>query len=249
MSKNSKVQLFCLPFAGGSRSTFDKFKTYLREDIEIIQIEYPGHDSRIKEKLCENMEELIEDAYRQIANKRDVKLPYALLGYSMGSIVVYEILCKIWNSSTNVMGVPFYVFFCAIEALSNFKPRIYFDDMSHEEIIYILKNMGGINESILKDNRFLEAFLRPVKADYRILADYGFDKAGNKLPDVDCSILFSSNDIPYAKVEGWEELTLGSVEFFELGNNHFFINDCPENMAELVNKKMLNYRFEVKDEL
>lgn len=44
-----KIQLFCLPFAGGSAGFYNNFKPYLRENIELIAIELKGHGCRIAE--------------------------------------------------------------------------------------------------------------------------------------------------------------------------------------------------------
>lgn len=236
---NKKIQLFCLPFAGGSKTVFNKFEKCLNSKIETVLIEYPGHDSRRNEDFCSNIDEIVMDACRQIRGKRKKNLPYALLGYSMGSVIAYELLCRICRSQTKFYGEPVHVFFCAIEALSEFKPRIYFDKMDQKDIIDILKNMGGIEEAVFSDKRFLEVFLRPVRADYKILADYALDDKNEILPNVDCSVLFSAKDIPFVRVKGWQELVSGNVEFHELGNNHFFIKDCFKNMAELVSKKLI----------
>lgn len=216
----------------------------MADEIELVLIEYPGHDSRISEDFCGNMDELIKDVLEQIIQNRKENLPFAILGYSMGSILAYELLCNVYNSRTNLIGNPEHLFLCAIEALSNFKPRIDFESMDRKKYIDILINMGGIEERILKNERFLDVFLQPVKADYGLLSRYSFRKKAI-IPKVNCSIIFSNKDIPYYKVKDWKCLINGSVDFFELGDNHFFINQCAKDLAGLINKKLLECGKEV----
>lgn len=239
MKTRKKIQLFCLPFAGGSKAIFKNFQEYIAEEIEIVLIEYPGHDSRISEAFCEEIEELVEDVLEQIIQKRNKNLPFAILGYSMGSVLAYELLSRIYNFNISLIGTPVHLFLCAIEALSNFKPRIDFKNMERQKAIEILTNMGGIENNILKNERFLEVFLRPIKADYELLSNYRFSKKA-VVPKVDGSIIFSNEDTPYYKVEDWKYLINGDVEFYEMGNNHFFINQCSKDLAELINGKLLD---------
>lgn len=232
-----RMQLFCIPFAGGSKSAFKELALHIDEVIDVVLLEYPGHDSRINEKFCETIQDLKTDISEQIGNSRKLGIPFSILGYSMGSIVAYELLSDIFNSE-GYSDVPVHVFLCANEALSNYKPRVDFEKMTPEEVQATLVSMGGIDERILKNPRFLKVFLRPVEADYRALSAYRFI-VGRKNPAVDCSIFYSKNDTSFEQVKNWTQLFDGDVDFYEFGDNHFFIQSVAERMANEINRLLL----------
>lgn len=94
------MQLFCFTFAGGTAEFFNQLEDICTGKIDFVKLEYPGHGSRRKEKLCDTFQELAEDLYGQLKENYSGS-DYALLGYSMGSIAVLEsvwmdIVRKIW---------------------------------------------------------------------------------------------------------------------------------------------------------
>lgn len=231
------MQLFCIPFAGGSKKAFQELASYVKNDIDVVLLEYPGHDSRRTEAFCVSIQELKEDIWKQIQEKRDRSLPFSVLGYSMGSIITYELLVDLFTE-TEVGDVPVHVFLCANEALSNYKPRVNFEEMTTEEIQEKLVSMGGIDERILKNERFLKVFLKPVEADYRALIRYDF-KMGRMLPKVDCSIFYSESDTTYEQMQGWRNLFDGTVDYYRFEGNHFFIHTKAREMATEINRILL----------
>jgi Predicted thioesterase involved in non-ribosomal peptide biosynthesis len=233
-----KIQLFCVPFAGGNRAVFRNLSLQLNDEVDAVLLEYPGHGVRSKEAFCTTIEELKEDVKKQININRKENIPYSILGYSMGSIVTYELVSDLWNAE-NGSEVPTHVFLCANEALSNYNPRINLSEMTKDEIQKKLISMGGIDERILKDQRFSRIFLRPVEADYQVLEKYSFNK-DRRNPKLDCSIFYSENDTSFDQVEDWRNLFDGSVDFYELGENHFFIREHSEEMANVINRVLLN---------
>lgn len=46
----SKVRIFCIPYAGGSASIYNKWKKYVGSDFELILIELAGRGSRFNHK-------------------------------------------------------------------------------------------------------------------------------------------------------------------------------------------------------
>ena len=232
------MQLFCIPFAGGSKNAFRELALHIDEEIDVVLLEYPGHDSRASEKFCTSIQELRDDINRQISNSRCCDIPYSILGYSMGSVVTYELIVELFNSE-GVTDLPTHVFLCANEALSNYSPRVNFSEMTQEEIQNKLISMGGIDERFLNNPRFLKVFLRPVEADYRILEKYKF-VTDRKKPVLSCSIFYSENDTAYVQMKDWENLFDGIVDFYQFGNNHFFIHTEAGKMAKEISRILSN---------
>ena len=85
------IQLFCIPYAGGNASFFNNLKKYLEDSVEVYNLEYSGHGIRRREAFYHDFEELLIEVKEQIETHRKKDVPYAILGYSMGSLAAYEL--------------------------------------------------------------------------------------------------------------------------------------------------------------
>ena len=88
--RNKKI-LFCLTFAGGTATFYERLIQRIQPDVEVICFDYSGHGKRYKEKLPSDFEEVANDFYLEIYTKyreiiEEENTIYALMGYSMGSI-------------------------------------------------------------------------------------------------------------------------------------------------------------------
>lgn len=89
------LQLFCIPYAGGTSASYNTLTQFLAgEPIDVIALEYAGHGTRVKEPAYDSFDAMASDISNMISKRRIREIPYAILGYSMGSIVAYEILTK-----------------------------------------------------------------------------------------------------------------------------------------------------------
>lgn len=221
------AQLFIMPFAGGAKAAFKEFESYIDGDIEVVTVEYPGRGSRIREPFCLSMDELILDVKGQIEAARRPDLPFALMGYSMGCEVVFDLAQYILGEQAN------HLFFCARESIQ-------YDTRGHDYALMDIDRfaeriiaLGGIDEKIRNNERFFKIALRPIYADYKLLHDYVF-KRDKGLLRQNITIFYSDADTPKEKVADWKEQTLGETDFYEFGDNHFFINQHGEEMAKII---------------
>ena len=89
---NSKIKMFCFTYAGGAASFYNEIEQSLKDNIELVKLDYAGHGKRYREDLYSDFKELAEDMYNQVKMQCDENTPYVFMGYSMGSIVVFELL-------------------------------------------------------------------------------------------------------------------------------------------------------------
>src|SRR4051794_37934122 len=101
-----KINLFCLPFAGGSRYSYISFANCAPENICVIPIELPGRGSRFRETLLTNMDSVVTDIFQQIKDRLDE--PYGIYGHSMGTLSGYLLTKKIIQKNLNK---PIHLFF------------------------------------------------------------------------------------------------------------------------------------------
>src|ERR1700737_62408 len=108
-----KVNLLCLPFAGGTRQSLAFLKDNLPGNIVFHSFEYPGHGRRIKEKNLDDIHKVLDDVYLQI--RHFLNEPYAIYGHSFGALVAY-LLAKRMQASG--MPEPLHLFVSGVDAPS-----------------------------------------------------------------------------------------------------------------------------------
>jgi len=229
------MQLFLLPYAGGDVNSFKNLTTFLDKRIQVITVEYPGRGRRAREKFVEDFEKLVEDVAEYINSRRDENMPYAVLGYSMGSIIAYEIA-----SAGRISGELKHVFFCAENSPMDKRDGHLGINATDESVIQRLAEFGGINKKLLQNKRFFDIYMRPSIEDFKLLKQHECIIGETKI-QCSATIIYSEADTPYNEVERWAELINGKTEFYEMGDNHFFINQNSEKIAKILNETLEEY--------
>ena len=228
-----KKQLFCLPYTGGNAASFDTLKPYLSNDTELISIEYAGHGIRLSEPFYSSFDEMVKDSADRI-NMMITSDEIALFGYSMGSIVAYEIL------KNNYLDVkPAKLFLASHEAPGEIWRSRAYPSLSDNELFDVLTSFGGLKEqdrSMLDSKYFRMMLFDIIRADYSLMSGYRYNEA--EKPDTPALLMFSDNDLPRSEAYKWSNYLSGDIEYFEIGENHFFINSMPERVAELINNRL-----------
>ena len=85
------LRLFCIPQAGMGAWAFHGWQKELGSDIEVMPIELPGRNSRMREKRYTSMRELVTAIVDALLGEFR-KYPYAILGHSMGAWIAYEVV-------------------------------------------------------------------------------------------------------------------------------------------------------------
>lgn len=228
---NKRVQMFLLPYAGGSSKSFNRLIQLLDKRIEAIPVEYAGRMTRRKEGFIEDYNLFLNDVAQQININRNVNIPYVLMGYSLGSILIYDLVAK-----GLVCGKPVHLFLCAKGSLLN-KTSVD-KEYSDEEIISEMKFLGGTDERVFDNDRFLKIYMEPVKSDFNIWRQFVY------APEsifCDATLIYSGEDPAAAGVHDWSKIIKGNVEYFDIGHNHFFINDNWDAVANILNDKVEQY--------
>ncbi|MEH2945014.1 thioesterase domain-containing protein [Lachnospiraceae bacterium KK002] len=230
---NKKIQLFLLPFAGGDAYSFKNLTDELDSRIDAITVEYAGHGTRRKEKFIVDYQEFLEDVLSNINEQRVAGAGYAVLGYSMGSAITFDLLTK-----KLLDGNPLHAFLCARGCPKYKSPTQSYYALSEDEFISKVMQLGGMEERLLTDKRFSNIYLRPLRADYNVWSQYKYDESDENL-SCNLSVFYSSKDETCINPFGWAELTSGNVDFYEMGENHFFILQHYKEMAEIISKVLI----------
>lgn len=226
----NKIKLFCLPCAGGAASMFNEpMQSIDTEYIDVIPIEYNGRGELFCEPYAQTMQELVSSTEQQVKNHLHGKDDYALLGYSMGSIVALELYYALEKS----FGYrPKHIFFAAHNSPLGIDEEglSLMDDSS---LLSTLKQIGGIDDEILSNQELVELFIERMRSDIGVYSKY---QLVHKRPiQTDISIIYSSYDNRNNRIKEWSLITRKNCNYHLMDGNHFFINTRSKEFCEIIN--------------
>ena len=150
------INLYCLPFSGGSKYSYKSFSKYAPPFLNIVAIELPGRGTRSGEALLTSIERTADDVFNQIKDSLDK--PYAIYGHSMGGILAYLVARRIIEANLN-QPLHLFVTGCVGPSLK------YRDLVDHtlpkDEFIQKIKELGGSPDSVLSNDALME-FFEPI---------------------------------------------------------------------------------------
>ncbi|MBC9932835.1 thioesterase II family protein [Chitinophaga qingshengii] len=230
-----KINLFCLPFAGGSKYSYRLYEEHLPSFLNIIPLEYPGRGTRMNETLKEDIKQLVNDLYLQVAPKLDAA-PYAIYGHSMGGLLCYLLARKI---SEEGRMPPLHLFITGTSgpsALSRVERKRHLLDK--KSFIEEVRNLNGSPDEILQNDELLD-FIEPIlRADFKVSENYAHI---NQEPlDIPVTVITGTKeDIKPEDIRLWQRETNRPVDFRRMPGHHFFIFKYPYEIVGIIAKKLL----------
>lgn len=230
------MKLICLTYAGGNASFYDKLASEMSHNIEICSLEYAGHGTRHKEPFYNAFSELAEDMYLELSRIIAKQESYALMGYSMGSISVVELLKLILERKEFLN--PKHIFLAAHEPFTKSELRSYSGNEIDQYVKERTIRFGGISEKLINNESFWRVYLPIYRADYSLIAKYDFDslKLQTSIP---LTVFYSEEDTPYKDMMSWNDFFVGKTDYIEYSGTHFFINEHYQEMAQEIRDRLV----------
>ncbi len=185
----------------------------------------------INKEYSDNIE-LVYDVADQVKKLRRPELPYAILGYSMGAQVVYELFAQ-----GLLTEKPRCIFIAAHEPPDVPCAGKDIDLCDREAFLERVKQYGGMDIRLLQDARFASIFLERMRADFRLLQEYSFSGEYHSFPSR-AVMLYSEEDTPLEIVRGWQRFSEKEMRFFPLGNSHFFFRTHAEEFCGIILREL-----------
>ncbi len=236
------IKLFCLPYAGGSAMMYLQLKFFFKgKSIQVCPVEIAGRGSRITEPLYSNIHEAVEDLYESIKKQINEGESFALLGYSMGALLAYEIAKRI--KEDKIKGLE-HIFMVSKES-----PDVYEDE--YEQNLYELPDdifikaigeLGGTPREILECEEAMNFFVPILRADYKIVETY---EPEPKAIDLGCNITAIAgreDKFTVKYLERWKRFTSKDFKMFIMDGGHFFINEHMSELADIINNTLKENR-------
>ncbi len=228
------IQLFCLPFAGGNKYSYREFIEKAPSFLQLTTLEYPGRGTRMREPLCGDINELVNDLYRQMKPPLNSQ-PYAIYGHSLGGLLNYLLTLKLLNEGH---AAPMHLFITGTTGPSapsrNEKKRFL---LNKADFIDEVRALDGMPEEILNSDELLEYFEPILRADFRISENY-LHQNRDPLNIPITVITGTEEDMELPDIQLWQNETTFPVDFKRMPGKHFFIFQHAFKIIEIISKKL-----------
>lgn len=215
---DAATQLLCLSHAGGSASYFFGVSRALSPEIDVLSVQYPGRQDRLREPCLTSIHDLADGlvaAIEPLTNR-----PITIFGHSLGATLGYEVAARLERA-----GVPP----TALFASGRPAPTRHRDEKTHLRddagLIKGMKELGGTDTALLDDEDVLAMVLPAIRGDYIAAETYTYRPG----PRLSCPIVAMTGDRdPKAtaeEVRAWRDHTSADFELVVYPGAHFYLND------------------------
>ncbi|NQX46104.1 thioesterase [Paenibacillus tritici] len=230
----NRLKLFCIPHAGGLACYFNEWKLKMKEcsNIEVCPIELSGKGSRADEPIYHSIEEASRDIYAIIHGDVSEDCPYAILGHSMGAILILEVLHQI--HCRRQIPWPVHVFLSG-QGAPKYTALDNMSELPHEIFINKIKNMGGIPKELSNYPEFLAQYTSIIQNDYRLIDKYNHTKE-YYFDNTKISVMNGRLDasVTLRNKLGWQEYFSDQIVFQDFDGGHFFIKEDSDRVVSYI---------------
>ncbi|MCT1513189.1 thioesterase domain-containing protein [Staphylococcus epidermidis] len=203
-------------------------------NLTFIPIDLPGRDSSISSELIHKFDIALKYIYIYIKKKIHKNENFALLGYSMGSVLAIE-LAKKFNDNNYK---PPNLILMASNTPNNFNfTNLKEINKDEKSIISTIQKLGGTSKKLLYSQFFQKKYIPIFKADFNILISY---KSKNTKLRQDVLIINGKNDyIASNNYSVWKRFTEGNVQIRKVEGGHFFLNENIDVIESIIKEFLL----------
>lgn len=232
MIKNN-VWLINLPHAGGSIITFKGWNK--KVNCNVLNIEYPGHFTRMNEPLLHGFEELAKDVVLSIKNKVPINSILCLFGHSVGAIMA-------WYISPMLEEMGYYIerlFLSASQNPGDFPEKSILQSTSDNKIIKLVGYKTEEHSDEI-NRQFMETFFPILKNDMQVCKSFHND---GHYVNIDSIVLYGTEDV-FTNIEAmkkWNQY-VRLIEMKAYSGEHLFIQDHNniDEITQMINQTIKN---------
>ena len=165
-SAPATVRLFGMPHAGGAASSFAGWPQLLPSDVEVVAVQYPGRQDRIREPFIEDMAELADRLSEAVRPLTD--LPMVMFGHSMGSGLAYEVALRLARRD----GFRVDRIFVSARTAPHRIDGEHRHGLDDDQLVTAMRRLGGPDLGVFDFPNLRPLILPPLRADLRLLDRY-----------------------------------------------------------------------------
>lgn len=230
-----RLNVFCLPFAGGNKYSYRDYKERAPSAINFISLEYPGRGAKVREPLLSSTADLVNCLYNDILTTFDGR-DYVLYGHSLGGLLSYLLTRKLIEHGHKP---PVHLFITGTTGpSSNSRIERKRHLLPKKEFIQELKDLQGMPDEILNSNELLEFYEPILRSDFKASENYVYENC--EPLDIPITVMTGiEEDMEDRDIKLWQKETKHNVDFKQFPGNHFFIYKHAKEIVQIMSNKLL----------
>ena len=227
---NALTRLFCFHCAGGSASAFRSWSARLPQTIEVIAVQLPGREGRVKEAFLTRMDDLVRQVIEAMTPY--LNTPYVIFGHSFGTLGGFEVIRELQRRGARL---PFLFVAAGRRAPQLKSPKGPIGSLPDQEFVAaLLRDYGSHLSGVLKSREFREAFVPQIRADFLMSETYRYRDG----PRIACPIAayagLEEDDLGAEELQAWSLHTSSGFHSRRFPGDHFFIETSEERVIEAI---------------
>ena len=185
MLGESRIWLINIPHAGGSTAAFKKWNK--KVNCNVLNIEYPGHWTRMNEPMIETFTQLAGDVINTIENNISKDSSLMIFGHSVGAIMA-------WYISPILMEKGYilrHLFLSASHNPGSFPEKSILMSVTDCDMLRLI-GYKVEEHDVNFNNKFMKIFLPILKNDINVCKSFLCD---DHYVDVSSTVLYGTDDI------------------------------------------------------
>jgi medium-chain acyl-[acyl-carrier-protein] hydrolase len=234
---NSKIRLFCFPYAGGGATLYRPWVEALPPEIEVVAVQLPGRENRLGETPFLEIEPLLDALVPAILPHLNEK-PFAFFGYSLGALVSYELVRRL-QSEARIL--PRHLFVAARRAPHLPGTNTPLHDLSDEDFMAELRRLKGTPDEILRQTDLMQFLLPLLRADFTLNETYIYQERSPLTVPITAFGGLSDDDISRDDMDAWRCLTTEKFTLRMMQGDHFFIHTARTTLLQAICREVVVY--------
>ena len=219
---NKKASFICLPYAGGSSSSFRHWGKKIPDFLELSVAELPGRNQRFGEPFVSDIEQVVESLYQSLKTLGDA--PVFIFGHSLGCLIAYELCLKCYQDCQNISVKGLIVSGKMAPHLAARERKIH--KVGPQEFRRLISEYEGMPKEVL-ENQELFDFVEPrLRSDFELSENYQSKK---EIQQVNCPIMGMAGTLDKHaspdSVAKWQQYTCNEFSMKAITGGHFFIKE------------------------
>lgn len=235
LESESRIRLFCFPYAGSSAQIFHGWQQQLPRAIEVSPVHLPGRGKRIREKPFTDLVALAEVLVTELAPHVDK--PYALFGHSLGAIIAFEVARGLRRKE---LPLPRRLFVSGCRAAQLSQDRFHSYDLPTEELIERLRKLNGTPPQILESPQLMEFFLPIIRADLQMIQTYQYSVDAPLHCPISAFGGWQDAEEPPEAIAAWREQTTASFQRQMFPGDHFFLHSETNLLLQAISRQLID---------
>ena len=232
-NSESRISLFCFPYAGSSAQIFRDWQQELPNEIAVNAVHLPGRGKRVQEKPYTELLALAEVLAAELSPQVDK--PYALFGHSVGATIAFEVVRALRRRG---LPLPLHLFVsgCRAPQLSHTRNRSY--DLPTADLIGSLRKLNGTPLEILESPEIMEFYLPIIRADLQMIQTYSHSVEAPLSCPISAFGGWQDLEEPPEMISSWCEQTTSSFRRQMFDGEHFFLHSEHDHLLQAISQQL-----------